>query len=448
MDRLDDTSTAENKYVKAQLEHDIQTQIELSKSGYSVDPDVLGDLARRIHSGNIRTDGDYEKERLDLVQAVTLGEGVNYMNKKSSVGRWQFIDQQRNRTDLPPLEQEKYIKDLIVANEKLTADLNRDFMGTADRVGVFGPNGLSPVNIQGSPQDMVSQLRVRDTQYGIAQTHYGLDLGTGMFSEQEVKAMGKQLNAMTTQQQLGVIAAGTEAFGPEAVGFFEQLGKDGDAGTFAIAGIAQSSGYQDRAATMLDGRKWRLTNGKDLTTLNSTLDVRILKELKNAYINQPDKYRAVVEATKDAYYGRRQSDMDLVDQTIDGDDFDAAIREATGGLWEHGGKLLPVPKYGMDLNTMPRWIEDTSYEHFKGNTPIGYQDSETFWNDVQAGRLTLEPFEQPGTYTVSKDGNPLPGSEVDEYGRRIPYLLKYDASAEKSVGWWNRTKDAVGSVLE
>lgn len=447
--RITNVSTSENKYVKAQLEHDIQTQVKLSDAGYAIDEEILADLAVRIRQGNERTDGDYAKEALTLQQAAIYGVNVNYMNKQHARGRWEHINKVRTgerEANLSQLERDNLVRRLTASNEAFTRNLNKDFMGTVLKAGAFGPQGLSPIDINASPGDLSSQISIRDQQYAIAQQNYGTDLGGGMLTVEEAQTYGHQINSMSTQRQLSVIEAANNAMGPRSVEFFQQIGKDGDASTFSIAGIAQSAGWSSTARSMLDGRKWRLENGKELGTMNKLLDARITKDLGNAYINQPEKRRAVHDAVKDSYYGIRQSGMDLTTQSLDGDDFDNALRMATGGLWEHGGKLLPVPEYGMALDTMPRWIQDTNWEHFKDNHPEGYP-AETFWNDVQAGRLTLEPYREPGTYTVSRNGNALPGATVDAYGRRVPYLLRYDSSAEKSPGYWNQAKDVLGSIF-
>lgn len=443
LDRLAREAVSKDKTYEAGLRHRIAQQKELSEKGYAIDMGTLSDLSEEIARVNIN--GKYEAARLDLVDAALYGDNVNRMNKRNPTDRLQFINSVRNSEAIPQLTKDLLVKDLMAANTMLTADLNSDFMGAAEKAGAFGPRGLSPIDVTGNPTMLANQLAVRAQQYAGAQQNYGAELGGGMLPVEEAKQIATQIKQMTTRQQLSVISSVHQSE-VNPVEFFQQVGKDGNAGTFAIAGIAMGGGSIHAAETMLDGRKWRMTNGKDLSTVNSLLDAEIFKELGNAYINQPEKYRAVVEATKDAYYGGRQSAMDFSATSIDDDDLALAIRQSTGGLWTHAGKNLPVPEYGMALDVMPRWIQDTDWENFKGKSPAGYP-AETFWNDVQEELLTLEPYREPGTYTVSRGGMPLGSGERDQYGRKVPYLLRYDGTMSKSPGWWNRTKDAVDNAL-
>lgn len=434
--RSEKESTFVNKAFKENLRYRIQTIRNNSESGKVASAETLLPLFNDIKLANEKTGGEFIKEQLELDDSIKLSQGVDYQNQLSSIERDNFAD---NLT-MPGFTEERNQKlqlGLQAANEAKTAMENTNFMQSLSDSGVLGEDGLIPLDVRMDGDTWGNSIANRMVQMEVGQSQFGENLGGGPLTNEEAKRFSKQLSSMSPTKQQTILASTAKTMGPKSIMLFKQIAKSGDARTFSLAGMAIERGFVSNAETMLEGRKFIKENGDELKTIKLEIGYKLPKSLKNAYVNQPSKRAAVKEAIYSAYVGLNKNSADF--NRLDNETYEKAIDIATGGLFEFGGRTVPVPEYGMEPEIMTGWLDTINSKFIDRIKPPVGMTSETFIKEFRDGGYAIEPGIETGTYIVLRayDDSWVP---LEKEGGGS-YILPYDQSAERDKTFRTNRKE-------
>lgn len=454
-----DGANAINKADKERLLYDIATERKNSSEGKRSSPEALSELYERALAMNIATEGELTREILELEDDVNLSLRINDM-LVNPVGYRTAFAQAAPKLMYPDDERRanKMRIGLETANQAMFQKELDDSMQAWMDSGWFTEQGgggpLTPINL-GDPES----INARYAQYKGAQQHFGWE-GQGMMSKEEAEAISLQLNQLSIEDQMKAMANVNAAIEGNSLGFFQQLGTDGDAGSMSMAGAAFTEGYLQNAKWILQGREYLNKNPDTIreTKLLEDLRLRITSDFPNLWSENPDYQKVVYESIQAAYIGKSIAGGDF---NYDSDRYEEALLIGTGGTFKHGGKVYSSPGYGMPQGTMETWIEDTDWRYIEETSgkplvtslsgPI-LGSTENFWEDFQDGKYRLVPTGEDTEFGITDSaGNRIQGSNGN-------YTIKYDPASLKTRdvpretgkyprnAFFNRPKPAVSST--
>lgn len=436
--RLKGESAAVSKYWKEQVRYRLKTNSDNMAKGLRSSPETLSNLKKDLVVLNESTKGEFTQELLELDDQINESVVFDELNLMSRDKRSSSIEsiETKNNKGIKETKINRLKRGLRSANDSFTSLENKDAMKAWNQAGAFGPKGMSDVSMEllsVDPRVWANNLRTRNAQFETQQQNYGLGLGQGMLTSREAEVHSALFNSLSPTKQMVILEATVSGLGDKSNLYFKQITAKGEARTFSRAGAALVGGNKQGANVLLEGMKYRKDNFDEVKEIKKNVDFQIQSSLGNSYVNQPANRAAIKDAIFDAYIGLKKNEGPSGFLTLDQDAYDKAVNISTGGLFEHGGKTLPVPVYGMSSDDMDTWIRTTDLRYIERTSgkPFG-QETKKFWDDFQDGNYTLEQSVKSGEYIVlNNDGIPL---EKQEGGL---YTIIYDAMSEKIEGRGN-----------
>jgi hypothetical protein len=435
-----ETSISEKlpKKIKAQLDRDIKLALSNGLEGKKSNVENLQALWDRTITANELSDEDYEKELIELRELGNFSEMSDQMLLMNRDQREAALSDKPEIAGYSPQQNRKLQNDLAAAHDAKTRAENTDLMSSAADAGIFGEQGLTPINFRAPPDVLYKQIASRKDQYEKARAQYGEGLGNGILASQEAKALSKEFENMSVIRQSEMLMSVGAALGLEAGSdFFQQLASDGESSTLSNAGVAAIHGYTSEAETMLQGMKYRKNNPDEMKDFNANVNDQLFTTIGNMFVNKPVKRGTMKNTITDAYVGiaiQRGESLEIFDEDI----YQEAVRMATGGVFEQGDYKLANPVYGMEDGAMEDWLDDTNYmilENQRGggvarrdmNTAMSVTESaKDTWERIQDGDYQLQGSDQTDEWIVTNNvGVPF----LDSSGK--VYRLKYDPAADK-----------------
>ena len=418
LDQMDAKSGAFKESEKRMLVREIRITSEnaLNGNNSSIEDDL--DLLNRVRVHNLRYDNELNDKEAELLVKIKFDGFNDSMLTLPRDKRNDFADNIQVAS-MEQFEIDQLRGRLTKSNESQTSLENSDFMEAFRKAG----NELTPINFGSNPNELSAQLGKRFDQFRIAQGQYGDGLGEGIFTKDEAESFSAILNEMGSEDKIGILFAIGNEFQQDSANVFEQLGTDGTAKSFAVAGVISSEGMGAMAVHILNGDDYRKDPQQNLRELDYAMDEELFKSIGNAY-GYNNYGASVQEAIKSAYISMARPTTDLTEIDNGGwfseDLYAKAVEGVTGGIFEYNGRKIATPKRGMTQKNFDKWIDTISTEYIdqlggvKNGTSLELSDA--FRNN----EVHLEPVGQGQFVIRQKNGEPLRKKD-DSY-----FILIYD----------------------
>ena len=388
-------SDAAIKAEKRALQREIR-MTEENTNGASSSADVDIALYERVKAWNKNHENELNVEELDLIAKIGF-HGVNdTMLLKDRADRRKFIKDKKLKVQ--GFEADHLNEKLRASNESMTSLENTNFMKAAEKAGFFGGDGLVDVDFSAAPADLAESLGDRYNQFIRAQSNYGENLGEGIFNKDNIPTHAAIINGRSAMDKVQIFAAVNDRFGPNSMDVYRQLGTDGSAETFAVAGsIALEA--PSMSEMIIIGEEYAKSPERDLSDVIAELKPKIEKEMAGVYgadfewgsANQKAALYGYIGMAKDttdlttvdSAKGRLWFDKGIFEQTIDG---------ITGGVIERDDVKFVAPRRGMTTDDFDDWANGLNPTELAKKYPnINQRTAERITSKIFSGDLKFIP---------------------------------------------------------
>jgi hypothetical protein len=236
---------------------------------------------------------------------------------------------------------EKKVAELEKVHAAAVKDYAAEPLQAALERGVI--QAIEPINTQ-SMAGLVQTIGKRVEQAAITQQQTGAPVSPLL--SQEADQVGRMINILPIEQRASALAQVSQALGPQqAAALARQIApKDKALGiALGMAGAKTSAGRYTSELVLRGAQAMKDKSVKPDNAAVTGIRARVTEEIGDAYTNQ-ELRETMIEAAVLAEYGL---------QSEGSGDIGRAVRLATGGIAERGGRKVPLP-YGVDAKTFDK----------------------------------------------------------------------------------------------
>lgn len=400
-------NTAKSKANARMLKREVKMVRKNSDDGSASDADADLELLSRVQIYNANNEDELNVQEADLILDIGF-HGVNdTMLLMNAADRDKFAKDEKLK--VPGFEKDSLNERLKKSNDAFTKKLNTNAMRAAEDAGFFGEEGLVQIDWNSSPEDLASALSKRYDQFNQMQANYGESIGDGIFDNDNVPSYSALIDGKTTMEKVAIFSTINKEFGRQSDGIYKQLGIEGNAKAFAVAGSIAVDNPSMSEMIMI-GEEYARTPQRDLSSLRTALMPKISEYVGNAYGRDFKWGEANMEAAYYGYIGMAKDSTDLttVDSAkghlwFDKGIFEKVMESTTGGIVSYGDVKFVSPAPGVDSDTIETWAEGLSMD-WLAKEGLNHKDSVNISKGLATKNLSLVPVDKGTFYLMDKNG--------------------------------------------
>jgi len=408
--KIERSNSSTVKAEKKMVAREVRINIKNLLSGKAADTSGMLDLVDKAQSVNLSP-----AKIQDLRSAFNFASANDGQILMSRFERPEAVEQAVARSGLKGFEKTELKNRLEESHRKQSLKEKDDPMQSASDAGFAS---LSPIDAE-TPREFAMQVRTRIQQMDGIQENYQI-FEDKPFTKTEAALLSDRVNNLPAGKKAEYLQSLTLALGEDSALVYEQLGIDGGVGALSIAGITSLHGTEDQAFAILKGGEYLEKNKEEITTVKSTLNPRIRRDLGDMFFNAEGTQAATKEALTNAYtyyVKKKGGNFD----SFDDDAYDKAMQAATGGTVTYGDNLLQAPVFGMKQDDFSDWVENTDPAWIDELGSISGMSSANFTSILKDGDFKMGMAKYGEYYIMRNNGDHL---ENETFGGA--FVLKYN----------------------